>query len=104
MGKNVFAPLPSSTLLIAIIGFFVSVIYFMKRWPSFGFSFALIFTILFIASMLSLTYAPERDLLLMEQYERNHTGGQLKESKTEKKVLKWINFIFAKDKKKSKKK
>ncbi len=38
----------------------------------FGFAFGVVFIMMFIASMISLTYAPAKALIKLENYERNH--------------------------------
>lgn len=59
-----FAPLKGSFMLISIIGFFVSAIAVYDISPSFGFAFSLIFVLMFVASLISMTYGPipEKDL------------------------------------------
>jgi multisubunit Na+/H+ antiporter MnhB subunit len=52
-----FAPLKTSFMVASIIGFLVSAIWIAKYWPSYGFAFALVFTLMFVASMVSMTYA-----------------------------------------------
>jgi multisubunit Na+/H+ antiporter MnhB subunit len=94
-----YAALPSSMMFIGIIGFFVSSVYFMKRWPSFGFSFVLIFGIMIVASILSMTHAPSEDIFRLDEFERTHKGGFYKESKNEKKLI----HMFGLDKNKKKK-
>lgn len=96
--KSRFAPLPSSTMIIAILGFFISVVYVMKRWPSFGFAFMLVFVVMFIASMISMTYASSDDLFLMQEYETMHKGAVMKETRTEQKAERWIDKVFGKNK------
>ena len=95
-----YAPLPSSTLLISIFGFFISAIYVLRRWPDFGFAFMLVFAIMFIGSFISMTFAKSDDLLLMEEYEQTHEGAIFKESEQEKEVEHFLGL----DKKKTKKK
>lgn len=53
-----FAPLPASFMVTAVIGFFVSVYMVLPRWRSWGFAFALLFVLMFIAALLSMTFAP----------------------------------------------
>lgn len=52
-----YAPLSSGFMLISIIGFLVSVFMVMGWSESWGFTFALVFTLMFIASFVSMTKA-----------------------------------------------
>ena len=68
------APLPHEWMIAGIIGFFVSLLqiypYMSKKW---GAAFMLFFLIMFIASMLSMTYAttdPEHLDVLAVHYKR----------------------------------
>lgn len=58
MEKLQFAPLPSTFMLIAIVGFLTSVILIYPYVPSWGFAFALVFIFMFAASLISMTHAP----------------------------------------------
>ncbi len=51
------APLNSTFMLISILGFFISVILVYPDYPSWGTAFSLVFVLMFIASMISMTYA-----------------------------------------------
>jgi hypothetical protein len=54
-----FYPLKGSFMLFSILGFFVSVIWVYDKFSrSWGFAFALLFTLMFVASLISMTYAP----------------------------------------------
>ena len=53
-----FAPLKGSFMIISILGFFISAIWVYNISPAYGFAFALIFTLMFVASLISMTYAP----------------------------------------------
>lgn len=52
------APLKGSFMIASIIGFIISAIWVYNISPQFGFAFALVFTLMFIASLISMTYAP----------------------------------------------
>ena len=52
-----YVPLPTSFMLISIIGFFISLFVVYPVSPSFGFAFMLVFIVMFIASMVSMTQA-----------------------------------------------
>ncbi len=65
------APLSSSFMLVAILGFLFSMIYVYNKNPSWGFAFALVFAAMFFASMYSMSKAPlnalEQDKLLKSE-------------------------------------
>ena len=63
MEKLEFAPLPSSFMLTAILGFLISVIMVFPSYPQWGFAFAIVFVLMFAASMISMTHAPIGDEL-----------------------------------------
>lgn len=103
MAKGDFkiAPLTSSFFFTSIVGFYISLIWMVPKagdsefiakfaektseeaaiataqaFTDFGVAFALVFGIMFIASMISLTYAPAKALLRLEQYEKTHKGAK----------------------------
>ena len=51
-------PLKSSFMLTSIVGFFVSIYFVMDISKTWGFTFALFFGMMFIASMISMVFAP----------------------------------------------
>jgi multisubunit Na+/H+ antiporter MnhB subunit len=53
-----FAPLKSSFMVISILGFIISAVVVYDISPKFGFAFAMIFVLMFVASIISMTYAP----------------------------------------------
>jgi len=59
------APLPSSFMATSIVGYIISLLIVYPRWPDFGFAFALVFMMMFVASVISMTYAPEKDPLMV---------------------------------------
>ena len=65
------APLTGSFMLISIIGFFISLMWVYPRTASYGFAFALVFTLMFIASIISMTYADVDEILYLEKKGRN---------------------------------
>ncbi len=75
--KPAVAPLSDSFFLISIIGFYISLIFVMPRSADFGVAFAIVFGTMFIAAMVSLTYAPARALISLEEYERKRKKGKL---------------------------
>ncbi|MFH2028093.1 MAG: hypothetical protein ABIJ08_03070 [Nanoarchaeota archaeon] len=52
------APLKGSFMLTSIIGFIISWQYVLPRDKTWGFTFILFFTMMFIASVISMTTAP----------------------------------------------
>ena len=52
------APLSGSFMLTSMVGFMVSAIYVFPRSLSWGFTLGIFFTIMFVASIISMTYAP----------------------------------------------
>ena len=52
------APLPASFMFTAIIGFIISAIWVFPRSFNWGLAFLIFFTLMFIASVISMTRAP----------------------------------------------
>ena len=52
------APLSGGYMITSIVGFLVSAFYILPKSKTWGFTFVLFFTLMFIASMISMTYAP----------------------------------------------
>jgi hypothetical protein len=52
------APLPSSFMFIAILGFLISAIYFNRLGASWSIAFLIVFVVMFIASFISTVKAP----------------------------------------------
>jgi len=54
------APLHSSFMVASMIGFLVSIlyIYYQLNYKTWGFTLALFFALMFIASVISMTYSP----------------------------------------------
>ena len=51
-------PLSSGFMLTSIVGVLISALYIYESSPSFGSAFFLFFTLMFIASLVSMTLAP----------------------------------------------
>ena len=64
------APLSSGFMLASIIGFLVSVVYVWNLNKSFGFTFAIIFAVMFVASIVSMTHAPVEAELALDHHAR----------------------------------
>ncbi|MBS3125740.1 hypothetical protein J4211_05860 [Candidatus Woesearchaeota archaeon] len=60
------APLTGSFMILSIIGFLISAIAIVPRALSWGFAFCLVFGIMFIASLIAMTYADVDDILMLE--------------------------------------
>ena len=67
MERLEFAPLSSSFMLTAIIGFLISVIMIFPKNQQWGFAFATVFVLMFAASMISMTHAPIGDELHIDE-------------------------------------
>ena len=64
------APLPSSFMLVSMLGFMFVTIYTAqgKLSETWGFAFGTVFAVMFIASMISMTYAPiEEEIALIKK-------------------------------------
>ena len=53
-------PLPASFMLTAILGFIISAIWVLPRSFNWGVAFLIFFTIMFVASLFSMTHAPSQ--------------------------------------------
>ncbi len=51
-------PLSSGFMLTSILGAIISGIYVYPQYPRWGFTFLLFFTLMLVASFVSMTYAP----------------------------------------------
>jgi hypothetical protein len=61
------APLPGTFMLASMLGFAISMVWVYPQSKSFGIAFMIVFAAMFIASMISLTYAPAEDILAIEK-------------------------------------
>ena len=52
------APLSGGYMVTSLVGFLISAFYIMPNSRQWGFTFVLFFTLMFIASLISMTYAP----------------------------------------------
>ncbi|MFC1755369.1 hypothetical protein ACFL96_18595 [Thermoproteota archaeon] len=77
------APLSSGFMLVSMVGFMVTVVYtsFGKIDPTWGFTLGLFFVIMFVSSMISMTYAPVEALMKQDAEER----GNIKKKRAKKK-------------------
>ena len=61
------APLSGGFMLASMLGFAISAVWVYPVSISFGVAFMIVFAAMFIASMLSLTYAPPEDIIAIEK-------------------------------------
>lgn len=52
------APLSGGYMLTSMVGFIISAFYILPKSQTWGFTFILFFTLMFVASLISMTYAP----------------------------------------------
>ena len=84
MARNL--PFSSGFMLTSIIGFFVSVFFVMKLSLTWGFTFALVFIIMFIASIITMSQIEAEDKYALKElavHEQIH--GRKKKKKGKKK-------------------
>lgn len=65
VGRRI-APLPGSFMLASMLGFAISLVWVWPASKAFGFTFMLVFTAMFVASIISLSKAPVEDILEVE--------------------------------------
>ena len=56
---NNVAPLKGGYMITSIVGFIISAIYVFPRNNTWGLTFAIFFMLMFVASMISMTYGPD---------------------------------------------
>jgi len=56
--KRYIAPLSGGFMIISILGFLLSAYWIFDLDKTWGFTFCLVFTLMFVASLISMTYAP----------------------------------------------
>ena len=61
------APLSGGYMITSIVGFLISAFYVTKISEKWGFTFVLFFTLMFIASLISMTYSPSDWPLKMDR-------------------------------------
>ena len=57
------APLSAGFVLTAMMGFIISSVYVYPRSVTWGFTFVLFFILMFVSSLISMTYAPSEPQL-----------------------------------------
>ncbi len=53
------APLKGGYMITSIVGFLISAVYVFPRSYTWGLTFIIFFTLMFVASMISMTYGPD---------------------------------------------
>lgn len=53
------APLSASFMVTSIVGFFISIVFVANYSRTWAFTFGLFFILMFIASLISMTYGPD---------------------------------------------
>ena len=61
------APLSGGYMITSIVGFLISAFYILPKSRTWGFTFVLFFALMFVAAMISMTYAPSDWPLRMEK-------------------------------------
>jgi len=80
MVLNNIAPLKGGYMITSMLGFIISAIYVFPRSQTWGFTFIIFFAVMFVASMISMTYGPEEAMLHV-----GHIRERRKKKKEEKK-------------------
>jgi len=57
------APLSSGFMITSIVGFLISAVYVYPSSSTWGFTFVLFFVLMFVSSLISMTYAPAEEQL-----------------------------------------
>ena len=52
------APLSTGFMLTSIVGFLISAFYVLPQSDKWGFTFVIFFALMFVASLISMTYSP----------------------------------------------
>ncbi len=86
MGKPIrYYPLSNGFMLVAILGFIITMIYSDHFGPTWGFTLALFFVIMFISSLITMTRAPVDDehieALTPQSSKKKKTNKQAKKKK-----------------------
>ena len=68
MDRFSVAPLPAGFMLTSIIGMMLSFIWVLPQSPTWGIALGLIFIVMFVSSVISMTYGPTE--VELEYYQR----------------------------------
>tara|TARA_Y100000310_G_C20692033_1_gene822937 strand:- start:2375 stop:2599 length:225 start_codon:yes stop_codon:yes gene_type:complete len=58
VSKRIITPLTGGFMITSIIGFLLSAFWIYDISKAWGFAFCFVFTLMFVASLISMTYAP----------------------------------------------
>ena len=67
MVLNNVAPLKGGYMITSIVGFIISALYVFPRSDNWGITFVIFFSLMFVASLISMTYGPEEAMLYVKQ-------------------------------------
>lgn len=67
------APLKGSFMIISIVGLVLS-FYIYGSFPSYAFAFMIVFVLMFVASLISMTYAPVESYTFPEEKKGRNQG------------------------------
>ena len=68
------APLDGTYMLISIMGFLITIFWLWDMWPSMAAAFILVFVIMFVNSLISMTFAVPPDLEDLAIHNHIHHG------------------------------
>lgn len=71
MKQTGIAPLTGGFMVTSMVGFIISAIYVFPRSRTWGFTFSIFFVLMFIASMISMTYGPDEAMYHAGHKKRN---------------------------------
>ena len=74
------APLSGGYMITSIVGFLISAFYILPNSKTWGFTFVLFFTLMFVASLISMTYAPSDWPLKMDMAETRRVSEHAQKS------------------------
>jgi hypothetical protein len=66
MAKFKFAPLSGGYMAGSMLGIFISLMYVYKQAPDWGITFTIVFSVMFIASIVSMTAADPKEFIELE--------------------------------------
>jgi hypothetical protein len=73
MAKFKFAPLSGGYMAGSMLGIFISLMYVYRQNPDWGITFTIVFVIMFIASVVSMTAADPDDFIEIETRNKRKT-------------------------------
>lgn len=67
MVLNNVAPLKGGYMITSIVGFIISALYVFPRSDNWGITFSIFFSLMFVASLIAMTYGPDEAMLYVKQ-------------------------------------